>query len=250
MNLEALLRKIEDGMRSALGEELVGLYLHGSAVFGCFNPKGSDIDFIVLAKKALTFGEKSAILDALLPLEAFAPPKGFEMSVVLAKDALRFRHPCPFELHYASAYREDYLANKADYFARQRGCDPDLAAHFMVILVAGHRLLGKPISEAFGPVPKADYLASIRADVQNAMADLAQNPVYVCLNLCRVLAYMEEGLVLSKKGGGEWGLSHLPDGFAGVLVAALAAYEGDGSFCVDERMTRGFCAHMLKRIFP
>ncbi|MDR2515605.1 MAG: DUF4111 domain-containing protein [Christensenellaceae bacterium] len=245
-----MLRKLEDAMRSALGEGLSGLYLHGSAVLGGFNPKGSDIDFIILAKKALTFEEKAAILDALLPLEAFAPPRGFEMSVVLAENALHFFHPCRFELHYASNYRLDYLADPAGYFRRYQGSDPDLAAHFTVILAAGRCLLGRPIAEAFGPVRHEDYLASLRDDARDAMANLAQNPVYACLNLCRVLAYVEEGLVLSKKAGGEWGLTHLPKAFSRVLAAALAAYAGDGRFCADEESVRTFCAHLLGRIFP
>ena len=37
------------------------------------------------------------------------------------------------------------------------------------------------------------------------------NPVYVILNLCRVLAAWGEGAVLSKEQGGTWGLANLPE---------------------------------------
>ena len=34
--------------KSVLGKNLIGIYLHGSLVFGCFNPKKSDIDLILV----------------------------------------------------------------------------------------------------------------------------------------------------------------------------------------------------------
>ncbi len=34
--------------REILSENLTGIYLHGSAVMGCFNPQKSDIDLIIL----------------------------------------------------------------------------------------------------------------------------------------------------------------------------------------------------------
>jgi streptomycin 3"-adenylyltransferase len=35
--------------------------------------------------------------------------------------------------------------------------------------------------------------------------------MYLILNLARVLAFMKDGLVLSKREGGEWGLKNLPE---------------------------------------
>ena len=34
-----------------LQENLVGIYLHGSAAMGCFNPRSSDIDLIIVVRK-------------------------------------------------------------------------------------------------------------------------------------------------------------------------------------------------------
>ena len=36
--------------QNILKENLVGVYLHGSAVMGCFNPAKSDIDLIVVTE--------------------------------------------------------------------------------------------------------------------------------------------------------------------------------------------------------
>ena len=65
---------------------------------------------------------------------------------------------------------------------------------------------------------------SLLYDAAEARADITENPVYVILNLCRVLAYLREGCVLSKQQGGDWGLAHLPDTYHPLLQAALDAY--------------------------
>ena len=72
-----------------------------------------------------------------------------------------------------------------------------------------------------------DYLDSLIYDVGDAEAEICENPVYFILNLCRVSAYVQEDLVLSKKQGGEWGLIHLPEEYRGLVQAALNEYCGN-----------------------
>ena len=105
------------------------------------------------------------------------------------------------------------------------GTDRDLAAHFTVINACGIVLYGEEISRVFGPVPRADYLDSIQNDVGDACREIIRSPVYYTLNLCRVLAQVREGLVLSKQSGGEWGLRHLPEEYQTVIQAALESYQ-------------------------
>ena len=82
------------------------------------------------------------------------------------------------------------------------GLDRDLAAHFTVTRAVGVPLWGAPAADVFAPVPAADYLDSIWYDVEGAEDDILENPVYVILNLCRVLAYLRDGAVLSKAQAG------------------------------------------------
>lgn len=66
-----------------LGEQLTGIYLHGSAAFGCACD-ASDLDFIVVVSGAPSQQQKREMIALLLCLsrEPDAPGKGFEMSVV------------------------------------------------------------------------------------------------------------------------------------------------------------------------
>ena len=105
---------------------------------------------------------------------------------------------------------------------RLRGSD--LAAHITVTRARGRCLYGRPIAEVFSPVPDSDYLSSILEDISAAETEINDNPIYHVLNLCRVLAWLREGRVLSKREGGEWALQALPEAWHGLVDTMLARY--------------------------
>lgn len=241
-----LMDRIVAQYREILGGKLTGMYLHGSLAFGCFTWATGDIDFLVVVETPLTALEKEALIRVLLDLTPSAPPKGLEMSVVLRKSCNPVVHPVPFELHFSNAHKLRAEADLSAYCRDMHGTDPDLAAHFTVVRAVGQAVYGPPVEEVFSEVPRSAYADSILFDVADAAADIAENPVYCTLNLCRVLAYLAEGRVLSKQQGGQWGLTHLPAAYHPLLQGALAAYAG-----ADFPATAGledFAAEMLRRI--
>lgn len=199
MNEKELLHRIKITYQSILNEKLVGIYIHGSIAFGCFRWDVSDIDFLVVVKEKLNQEEKEALISELLALDNECPPKGFEMSVICQDACGCFQYPTPFELHFSNAHKEFALQDLAQYCRRMQGTDKDLAAHCMVIRKVGITLCGKKISEVFGEVSKEAYIDSICADIQDARTDIIENPVYIILNLCRVLAFKRDGYVLSSR---------------------------------------------------
>jgi streptomycin 3"-adenylyltransferase len=129
-----------------------------------------------------------------------------------------------------------------------KGTDRDLAAHFTVIRSRGRCLCGLPVREVFGEVPEADYLDSIWDDVAGAEEEITDNPMYLILNLARVLAYLKEKKVLSKLEGGEWGLGSMPEEYHPLIRSALQEYrEGtDGQY--DPETAKRYAACMLEKI--
>ena len=225
-NVQYVLDHIRKACVSVLGDNLTGIYVHGSIAFGCFTWERSDVDFLIVVDKALSLHEKTALLEALLACEDHFPPKGIEMSVLLAEDCRNFVHPLHYELHYSGAHQEAYRRDAAAYCERMHGTDRDLAAHCTVVRQAGSVLYGKPIGEVFAAVPVADYLDSLHFDIDAAREDICGNPMYIILNLCRVLAYLRDGVVLSKQQGGEWGYRHLDPCWNLLIRAALDDYAG------------------------
>ena len=237
--------------RLILGENLVGVYLHGSAVMGCFNPAKSDLDFIVVIAHPMPDETKLAYMDMVLALNADAPAKGIEMSIVLRSVCKPFVYPTPFELHFSERHIKWYSENPTDYVQKMNGTDKDLAAHFTVIRERGKCLWGAPVSDVFAEVPAADYMDSLWEDICDAPDEIENNTMYLTLNLARVLAYKKEGRVLSKKEGGEWALKNLSEELAPVVSAALEEYAEASTQQIpqyDMALVRKYAKYMIKNI--
>lgn len=233
-----------------LGDDLCGIYLHGSAVMGCFNPQKSDVDLIVIVNGKISDDTKRKFMDMVVELNAIAPPKGIEMSVVRKEVCSPFVYPTPYELHFSKGYLEWYAKDPDGYIREMNGTDKDLAAHFTIIRKRGKCLYGLTIDEAFGEVPKRDYLDSIWFDIENARRDIKKYPMYLILNLARVSAYCKSELVLSKKEGGEWAIENLPEEFHPLIRAALEEYTQSATVVYDKRLAKKYAKYMIKQIAP
>ena len=230
-----------------LQDNLLGVYLHGSLAFGCFSWTTGDIDFLLVVQRKLTQREKESLITYLLAAEEKAPEKGLEMSVMLESHCRHFTHPAPYELHYSRAHRAAYQANLREHCEKLQGTDADLAAHVTVLHAAGKALYGPAVQNVFGPVKARDYFDSIWYDVQNTLEDVLENPVYVTLNLCRVLGYVLEGRVLSKQDGGVWALKHVPICYHEIIRSALRCYQGEQAV-IDSAGAQAFAAYALRII--
>ena len=234
--------------REILGDNLVGIYLHGSAVMGCFNEKKSDIDLLVVVDMALPNEIKRQYMDMVVELNTYAPKKGIELSIVRKSVCKPFIYPTPFELHFSIAHLQWYKTNPTDYIDRMNGIDKDLAAHFTIIYYRGKRLCGNEIKDVFEKVSKEFYFDSIWNDIENAEEEIMANPTYIILNLCRVLAYKKDELILSKREGGNWGIDNLPKKYHCLILHALDEYSSDKTMKWDENCAHDYAAYMIEQI--
>ena len=247
-NYTALLESFVESCREILAVQLVGVYLHGSAAMGCFDGRVSDLDLLIVVGGDVSDEAKRRLMDMTVALNEQAPAKGIEMSVVRRDVCRPFVYPTPFELHFSVAHLDWYRSDPGDYIAKMNGTDKDLAAHFTITYHRGITLWGEPIADVFAPVPPEHYFDSIWCDIGNAEEDISGDPVYVILNLCRVLGYAREGLILSKREGGEWGMSVLPEEFRRLTAAALEQYGGGKAMTADPQSAQRFARRMLDEI--
>jgi len=215
--------------QTLLGEQLVGVYLHGSLASGGFNPERGDIDLIAVTTQKIVLEMKRKIVELLLRISKAPCP--VEISFLVQQDIMPYHHPLPFDLHYSERWRERLQQDVRDgnwqrWDATMR-YDSDLAAHLTVLHHDGICLYGKPIAGAIPDVPEQDFRAAIVEDFQLALGKRARDPIYFVLNACRVYAYLRDGELLSKDEGGVWGLSNLPAQFHVLLNQSLALYRGD-----------------------
>lgn len=217
--LSVLLDKLSCAIQEILGDNLVGIYLHGSIAQKAFRWNASDVDFLLVVQSEPSDDAKRQLLDTTLRLSEIAPPKGLEWSVVTLADSLHVSHPVPFCLHYSIAHTQRYLTSPEEYIQHMKGRDGDLAAYFAVVRQCGIILYGKPIEDVFGPVPKDFVMDSFR---QNVADDDSPNGI---LNRCRYEAYRQDGVMLSKIDGAQWALKHLPIDLHARILSAIKAYE-------------------------
>ena len=248
---ENILTHFVEAARETIGENLLGVYLHGSVAMGCFNPKSSDLDLLVGVKEALDDSTKRHFMDRVVALhEEFVKASGsshagIEMSVLLQKDCKPFVYPTPFDLHFSAMHLKWYKDNPDDYVQKMKGTDEDLAAHITITRARGRCLFGMPIEDFFGEVPAENYFDSIRADVENAESEITENTNYLVLNLARVLAFKKDGLVLSKQEGGKWALENIPLEYHASVKAALTEYESGEPAQYDKSASVNYAKYML-----
>ncbi len=247
-NVKEMMKDFVKQSQVILADNLVGIYLHGSAAMGCFNENKSDIDLLIVVNKAVSYEIKRRYMDMIVEFNKDAPKKGIELSVVRRDVCKPFIYPTPFELHFSNAHLEWYNTNPIDYVNKMKGTDKDLAAHCTIIYYRGKCLYGEAIQDVFENVRAELYFDSILNDVEDAEKEIITNPTYMILNLCRVLAYKKDSLILSKQEGGSWGISNLPEIYQGLIAQALAEYSSDISMKWNEDVLYDYAIYMKKQI--
>ena len=197
---------------------------------GCFNPNASDIDLIVVTRRRV--GTRKSKL-AALALAVSSKPFPIEVTSFSGKDLRPWRYPTPFDFHFSEDWRKAYESGSAFRRMVAEGRDP--AANITEARSRGFALLGAPVEIALPPVPADDFVDSIAGDVLWALRKLDSGrvtakpmSVYLTLNACRVLAYLETGQILSKAEGGDWALKSVPTKFRPTIRLARNAYGRSG----------------------
>lgn len=211
MIYEEILSEITKVSRETFSDGLVGIYLHGSLAMGCFNPEKSDIDALVVTESTAS---KEALESYVEAIKAADPDGRVDLHVIERRSCVPFVYPTPYLLAYSSRN------NDGDLF----GESCDIAADISVINTYGSVVYGKDIQEVFTEIPKEDYIDSILYGVENAREDIFTKPVCTILDLCRVSAFLKDGLILSRKAGGKWAMKTLQKKYYSLLSSALEAY--------------------------
>ncbi len=249
--VRAQVTNFADALQALLGDNLAGVYLHGSLTMGCFNPQRSDIDLLAVTEREPAPEAKRDI--AALLLRFSAAPGPFEISFLSRAQLHPWRYPTPYDLHYGEPMRATYERDLANgqwrHWNDQPRTDPDLAAHITMVRSRGLCLRGGAITQVFPAVPAEHYVELILDDFRWGRERMADNPVYFILNTCRVYAYLAEGRVLSKDEAGAWASNVLPEALRGLVTLALELYRGTrGDEPVDQATLENFALELDERL--
>ena len=215
--------------------DLVGVYLHGSLAMDCFNECRSDLDLLVVTKGLISSETQKTFTEFFSDRSINHIP--VEISFVNQKEIQPWQYPTPYQYHYSETALGDLLTQLQNgewtRWSITTRKDEDLAAHITYARRRGICLYGPDPESVFPEVPRADFIASILSDVLDPEYGLnprTSRPVYMLLNSCRTLEFLQTGELSSKYEGGLWALQALPVRFHPLIRAAIDCYR----YCVDE----------------
>jgi predicted nucleotidyltransferase len=242
-----------ENIARVLGDNLTGIYLHGSLAMGCFNPARSDIDLLVITQQGMTPETLREV--ARIVLDYSGRPSQFELSFLRESYLFPWQYPTPFDFHFSEDWRDKTVAALAApewqlWSGNLPPTDPDLAAHITITRARGICIVGKPILDVFPTVPRTDYIDSIMGDFDFAREQIADNPVYAVLNFCRIYGYLREGRIDSKDEAGVWALDHLPAEYHTLITAALDTYRHDRPHDFDPAALNTFANYIFAACQP
>jgi hypothetical protein len=239
-----------ESLKSSLGTSLAGVYLHGSLAMGCFNPKSSDIDMLIVTEQPLTSEQQHSMAQSTL--DCSPQLNGFEMSSISRTYFDHWEHPCRYDFHFSDDWHERISSDLASGNWQQwnvpQGKDNDLAAHITVTNHRGVVLHGQPIKDVFPTVPTTHYRDAIVDDFYWMFKHNLQYEAYGVTNMCRALQFLKTGEVSSKAEGCEWGLAHLPADYHPLIQAALLTYRDDTPLPEDKAFFDTFSTYMKQQI--
>lgn len=220
-----ILKIMNKSLVDMLGDNLVGIYIHGSYAMSGFNPEMSDIDVLVVVKENLEPKVKRSIISLLIELSQKGPEKGIELSILLEEDARRAEHPMYFILHFSNDHISRYLEDE-NYMCENMH-DYDLAAHIKMLLERGYTLSGQGAESVFGSISNEHFIDSLIRDSYNAKPSSESESIYCILNLIRFRYYLKEGEVYSKVEGALKALEEFDPVFTKTIESCLSRYIPD-----------------------
>lgn len=215
--VNALLDTLLDGIRRALGERLVGLYLFGSLVSGDYDPGVSDVDLLAVVESDITEAE-FARLDALHQQVIAATPQWdnhIEIAYLSRRALTTFR---------TERSQIGIISPGEPFHFKDAGADWLL--NWWNVREQGVTLWGPQPETLIAPISHAEFLRAVRiqaSDWREWVFNMRErNPQsYAILTLCRALYAHEHGTQASKRQAAAWAMARLPES-APLIQNALA----------------------------
>jgi predicted nucleotidyltransferase len=208
-----------------LGPDLVGAYLHGSAVLGGLRPR-SDIDVLAVLCRPTTKDEKLRLVEGLVGITGTTepgPPWTVELTTVVDSEIRPWRYPARLDFQYGEWVRLEFERGN---FAPWPKRDPDLALLITNVLRGNRPLFGPPPSKIFDPVPRLDRTRAMLDGLDGLLDRLEEDTRNVLLTLARIWCTLATDEIRAKDAAADWALVRLPEAHRAPLARARAIYLG------------------------
>lgn len=223
----ALLDALTPGIREALEENLVGVYLHGSLAMGDFDLATSDVDFFTITERPVSASEFAALSALHEALAQLPNPYGDQLEGTYV-DRLAAQR-------YEPGRRFPTIARNGALEWSEHGANWMLER--CAVRERGKTLLGPDPRTLIAPVSRDELRAATRERLRD-WADFARrtddpewgahlgHKAYVVETMCRALCSLATGELQTKPQAVAWALAALPAPWPD-LVARSQTWRGD-----------------------
>ena len=238
------INKVVNIWKKHLGDELIGVYLHGSIALDAFNPDSGDIDILVVVKDSIDIQVKLEIARDIIGLDK--KPCPLEMSAVKLSDARNWKTPGNCVFHYSDFWTEKYVERFSNpdadvYVVDHEFPDADVTSYIKLLKQCGIVLYGREIQKVFADISDEDFWVAISADIDDYDfhdydARYFSSNVLI---LGRILSFKKERRILSKYDGGIWMIDHVPEDLKYLPKLAMKIwFEGEEHLLPEEDLSR------------
>ena len=229
------IRAATAALRRVLGDALLAVYLHGSAVSGTLQPQ-SDIDLLAVVDRAMRDDQRQDLLKALLRISARHPavpggPRCLEIMVFLLSDLSENGFPARAEFTYGEWLRDAFEAGDMPMPTHHPECT--------LVLAQAHReavsLIGPCASELLPEISPQHVRQAMAEALPTVLGALRGDERNVLLTLAGLWRTASTGEFVRKDAAAAWAIPHMPDQEAAALDYARRAYLGE---IIDEWESR------------
>lgn len=227
--IAAVLNELRTNIASALGDDLVGLYLFGSLVHGDFTDGVSDLDLVAVTRRVVT----EADIDRLR-----------EMHRQLVR-----RHPewdDRIEVAYQSVHGLRTFRTERTPMGIISPGEPlhrveagyEWLMNWYFVLDHGITLMGPPPASIIPPIPREEFVEATRAHAREftrrvQSVDSQRGESYAILTVCRALYTHHTGELVSKATAARWVRERHPEWSSLIAMALERRVSADDNGPVD-----------------
>jgi len=220
-DVNAVLYELLSGVQAILGKRFVGMYLYGSLASGDFDPRRSDIDFVVVTAEEVSDEVTSALeeLHARMTASGMKWAPKLEGSYIPQQALRRYdptAAPCP-------------QVNEGRFYVARHGSDWVIQRH--ILRGQGVAVTGPALKPLIDPVQPDDLRRAVRGVLYEWWAPMLENPTrlhgreyqaYATLTMCRALYTLRTGAIVSKTAAARWAQETLGERWTRLIERALA----------------------------
>lgn len=197
---EPILSAVLARLQSALGDDLIGLYLYGSAVAGDFDPDISDLDLLAITTAGIDdaqFGRLLAVYDRL----ATDFPRW--------RDRIEVQHISAEALRSFKTQRSPLVNISPGEPLNRKDAGTDWLLNWYFVREDGRTLTGPDPRTIIPPISREEFLDASRNDAQYWRGWAAERhgqraQSYAVLTLCRAVYAAQTGERASKPAAARW----------------------------------------------